>query len=83
LKIACGVSTLVVLSVMAVNIEDNPKAIRNTMAKTPNTLKTVKFAPNCNPSKKAMIVTIAAWNTDRMLADTTLDRIITERETGC
>ena len=46
LKIACGVSILVACSQMAVNSEDKPKPMRNTIAKTPNTLKPVKFAPS-------------------------------------
>src|SRR5271157_6585853 len=79
---ACGVSILVVLKVIAVNSDDNPKPIRNTIANTPSMLNAVKFAPNCRPSMKAMTVTIPAWNTERMLAEMTLDVIMTDRETG-
>ena len=71
-----------VRNVMAVNIEDKPKPIRKTTANTPKTLKTLKFAPNCRPSKYAMTVTMAAWKTERMLAEITFEVIITERETG-
>ena len=46
LKIACGVSILVALKQIAVNNEDNPKPMRNTIANTPNMLNAVKFAPN-------------------------------------
>jgi hypothetical protein len=51
LKMACGVSILVVLKVIAVNSDDNPKPMRNTIANTPKTLNAVKFAPNWRPSK--------------------------------
>lgn len=80
--IAWGVSILVVRKVMAVNNEARPKLMRNTMANTPNTLNTVKLAPNCKPIRYAKPVTMPAWNMERMLADSTFEVIMTERDTG-
>ena len=51
LKIACGVSIRVVRSVMAVNIDERPKPMRKTIAKTPSMLNAVKFAPKLQPKQ--------------------------------
>jgi hypothetical protein len=79
---AIGVSILVDLMLMAMNSEDKPKHIRNRNAKTPRMLSGVKAAPTWKPSGTAIINIIAAWNIDRNVAESTLDTIITERDTG-
>jgi hypothetical protein len=42
----------------------------------------VKAAPTWKPSGTAIISIIEAWNIDRSVAESTLDTIITERDTG-
>jgi len=79
---AIGVSILVDLMLMAMNSEDKPKHIRNRNANTPSMLSGVKAAPTWKPSGTAIISIIAAWNIDRNVAESTLDTIITERDTG-
>ena len=79
---AMGVSILVDLMLMAMNSEDKPKHIRNRNANTPSILSGVNAAPTWKPSGTAIINIIAAWNIDRNVAESTLDTIITERDTG-
>ena len=45
-------------------------------------LNAVKFVPSTSPNAIATMVTMPAWNIARMLADNTLERIITDRATG-
>ena len=79
---AIGVSILVDLMLIAINSEDKPKHIKNKKANTPSMLSGVKAAPTWKPSGTAIISIIAAWNIDLKVAESTLDIIITERETG-
>src|SRR3990170_8588883 len=79
---AIGVSILVDLMLIAMNSEDKPTQIRNRNANTPSMLIGLKLAPNWKPSGIAMSSIIAAWNIDRNVAENTLDKIITARDTG-
>lgn len=82
LMTAWGVSILVALRLMAMNIEDKPMPIRNTTANTPSRLSMLKFVPNWRPKIYAIIITIAAWNMDRNVAERTFERMMTDRDTG-
>jgi hypothetical protein len=79
---AIGVSIRVERMFMAINSDDKPTQIRNSIANTPSMLRGVNAAPAANPKGTAMINIIAAWNIDRSVAEKTLDSIITARETG-
>jgi hypothetical protein len=79
---AIGVSILVERMLMAMNIEDKPMHIRNSIANTPRILSGVNAAPNAKPNGIAISRIIAAWNIDRKVAESTLDSIITARDTG-
>src|SRR4030042_343234 len=79
---AIGVSILVERMLMAMNIEDKPMQIRNSIANTPRILSGVKAAPNAKPNGIAISRITAAWNIDRKVAESTLDSIITALETG-
>ena len=79
---AIGVSILVDLMLMAMNIEDKPMHIRNRSANTPSMLIGVKAAPNSKPRGKAIRSIIAAWNMDLSVAERTLASMITARDTG-
>jgi len=82
LTTAIGVSILVDLIVIVIKSEDKPMHIKNIIAKTPNMLTGVKFAPNWRPNATAMTIMIPAWNIDRNAAESTLENTITARDTG-
>ena len=79
---AIGVSILVERMLIAMNSEDKPTHTRNSIAKTPRMLSGVNAAPNTKPSGIAISRITAAWNIDRKVAESTLDSIITARDTG-
>jgi hypothetical protein len=79
---AIGVSILVDLMVIAMNIEDRPTQIRNRIANTPSTYTGLKLAPNWSPNAIAMSIIMPAWNIDRKVAERTLENIITPLDTG-
>ena len=81
-KIACGISIRVARNVRAVKNDDNPTLIRNTMANTPKRLSALKLLPVVIPNANATSITMAAWKRARTLAANTLERIITDLETG-
>ena len=81
-KIAWGISILVDRNVKAVNADERPTLIRNTMAKTPKMLNQPKFVPVTSPSANATNATMPAWKIARTLAENTLARMIDDRETG-
>ena len=64
------------------NADERPTLIRNTIAKIPKMLKTLKLLPRVRPNANATIATIAAWNMERTLAENTFAKIIDDRETG-
>jgi hypothetical protein len=79
---AIGVSILVDLIVIAMNIEDKPTHIRNRIANTPNMKSGLKLAPNWRPNARAITIIMAAWNIDRNVAERTLENTITPLDTG-
>ena len=66
---------------MAMNSELKPTHMRNSMAKTPSMFSGLKVGLNAKPMGMAMSSIMRAWNMERSVAEKTLLRIITERET--
>ena len=67
---------------IAINRLLKPTHMRNSMANTPSKFRGLKLGANAKPIGIAMSRMMNAWNIDRSVAENTLLRMITERETG-